>query len=191
MVCRPLATHDFPPKLLPKLLPKLQIPMKATSLILSSVLLATGAAHGVVYTLSGTMDPIQATTNPTNSGSGTGTIAGNYDDVTNLLDYTITWSDLTGTVTNMHFHVGAPGVAGGVDLGVPGPWSSPQTATGIALSAGQETNLLGGLWYLNIHTTEFGGGEIRGQVGVTPVPEPAVALLGALGLFGLARRRRA
>ncbi len=164
--------------------------MKATALLVSA-LLATGSAHGVVYTLSGSMDPVQATTNPTNAGAGTGTIAGSYDDATNLLDYSITWSDLTGTVNNMHFHLGAPGVAGGVELGVPGPWSSPQVGSGIALSGAQETNLLGGLWYLNIHTTEFGGGEIRGQVGVTPVPEPTVAFLGAIGLLGLARRRRA
>ena len=43
--------------------------------------------------------------------------------------------------------------------------------------------------YLNLHTTSFGGGEIRGFL--TPVPEPGSAALLVLGgAMGLARRRR-
>jgi hypothetical protein len=38
-------------------------------------------------------------------------------------------------------------------------------------------------WYFNIHTSTFGGGEIRGQI--LPVPEPSVLALTALGLGGL------
>lgn len=56
-------------------------------------------------------------------------------------------------------HVGAPGVPGGVDLGVPSPWTSPKTGSGIVLSASQESNLLAGNWHLNIHTQNFGGGR--------------------------------
>ena len=102
-----------------------------------------GQANAAVYVLSGDMDVFQALTNPSNVGNGTGTIAGDYDDVTNSLNYSITWMDLTSAVTNMHFHVAPVGMSGGVDLGIPSPWSSPQVGSA-TLTASQETNLLSG-----------------------------------------------
>jgi hypothetical protein len=41
----------------------------------------------------------------------------------------------------------------------------------------QVSQLQSGLWYVNIHSTTFGGGEIRGQI--IPVPEPATVMLAA------------
>ena len=151
-----------------------------------------GQANATMYVLSGDMDVFQALTNPDNIGSGTGTIAGDYDDVTNSLNYTITWMDLTSDVNNMHFHVAPVGVSGGVDLGIPSPWSSPQVGSA-TLTDTQETNLLSGNWYVNVHTLDFPGGEIRGQVIVNPVPIPAAAWLfgsGLIALFGIARRKQ-
>ena len=165
--------------------------VSVVGLALIGIFLA-GQANATVYVLSGDMDAFQATTNPSNTGNGTGTIAGDYDDVTNSLNYSITWMDLTSSVTNMHFHVGSVGVPGGVDLGIPGPWSSPQVGSA-TLSALQETNLLSGDWYVNVHTVNFSGGEIRGQVIVNPVPIPAAVWLfgsGLLGLIGIARRKK-
>jgi len=161
--------------------------------IASILLLLSTPSQALLYDLSGDMDVFQATTNAGNVGNGTGTISGSYDDVSNLLSYSIDWADLTSSVTNMHFHLGAPGVPGGVELGIPGPWSSPEIGTDIALSASQETNLLAGNWYVNVHTANFGGGEIRGQVLVSAVPVPAAVWLfaSALGLLGWARRKRA
>jgi len=151
-----------------------------------------GQTNAAVYVLSGDMDVFQALTNPSNVGNGTGTIAGDYDDLTNSLNYSITWMDLTSVVTNMHFHVAPVGVSGGVDLGIPSPWSSPQVGSA-TLTSSQETNLLSGNWYVNVHTANFGGGEIRGQVIVNPVPIPAAAWLfgsGLIGLIGTARRKQ-
>ena len=152
-----------------------------------------GPANAAMYVLSGDMDVFQATTNSGNVGNGSGTIAGDYDDVTNILNYSIEWMDLTSPVTNMHFHLGAPGTPGGVDLGIPGPWTSPQIGVGIPLNISQEANLLAGNWYVNVHTQNFGSGEIRGQVLVNAVPIPAAIWLfgtALVGFIGMSRRRK-
>ena len=47
----------------------------------------------------------------------------------------------------------------------------------------QESDLLKGLWYINIHSDFAPLGEIRGQVNVVPLPA-AIWFFGA-GLFGL------
>ena len=167
-----------------------------TSLITTLAILALSASsHAAVYSLSGGMDELQAGTNggfgaTSSTGTGIGTITGSYNDVTNLLDYSITWSGLTGPATTAHFHLGAPGVSGGVQLGI-GDLTSPSEATGVAISDAVETNLLAGNWYVNIHTAAFTGGEIRGQVAVSLVPEPGstVLALGAVGVLFLRRRR--
>jgi hypothetical protein len=106
------------------------------------------------------------------------------------MSWSITYRDLIGpNITNAHFHGPAPA---GTDTGVQIQQLTPFTAnplTGTAtLTAAQETMLLGGLMYYNIHTDFDASGEIRGQV----VPEPALIGLLSIGALGLlARRRRA
>ncbi|MCA9232049.1 MAG: CHRD domain-containing protein [Planctomycetales bacterium] len=172
--------------------------MKAKFLAaLTIAALSLSTSQAAIYNLSGLMDVLQAGTNGgfgAGTGIGTGTISGTFDDVSKLLDYQLTWQDLSGPATNMHFHLGAPGVSGGVQLPIPSPFTSPKIVSGVALSATQESNLLAGNWYVNVHTSAFTGGEIRGQVNVSQIPEPATAGLAAAACFGIAalvRRRRA
>jgi hypothetical protein len=67
-------------------------------------------------------------------------------------------------------------------------WDALEGNGGTTLAA-QLPSILAGLSYINFHTTQFPGGEIRGQI--IPAPEPttlAIWGLGALGC-GLAYRR--
>jgi hypothetical protein len=55
--------------------------------------------------------------------------------------------------------------------------------------AQQEADLLNGLWYVNVHSVDHTGGEIRGQL--VPVPEPQTyAMIAGFGLLGFAAYRR-
>lgn len=54
----------------------------------------------------------------------------------------------------------------------------------------QLPNILGGTAYINFHTVQFGGGEIRGQIVPIPEPETYALMLAGIGLIVLARRQR-
>ena len=150
------------------------------------------AAGAAIIHLEANLDGSQEV--PPNQSAGTGFAAVTLDDATNLLSWDVTWSDLSGPAIAMHFHgpadvgVNAPPI---VDLEPISGLTSPSIGS-TTITASMASDLLDGLWYLNIHTAEFRGGEIRGQVNVIPVPA-AVWLFGSglIGLIGLARRRKA
>ena len=100
--------------------------------------------------------------------NATGTINGTYNETTNTLNYTITWTGLSGPPTASHFHGPADrNTAAGVAVPIPLPTNPTEsgTVTGTAtLTDQQEMELLNELWYYNIHTGQNPGGEIRGQV---------------------------
>jgi hypothetical protein len=126
--------------------------------------------------------------------AATGFAFGWIDDVALTLTWDLTFSGLSGPAVVAFFHGPAPvGVNAGVQNPVPGPLPgvaglTAAHVTGSAnLSAIQVAQLLQNLWYINIHTTLYPAGEIRGQV-LAPVPA-SLLLLGS-GLLALAAGRK-
>lgn len=189
-----------------------------TLLITVGLLCAGNLAQGatIIYTanLSG------AAESPANASPGTGLVTVTLDDVLNTIRIVASFSGLSGNTTAAHIHAstavpgtGTAGVATttpsfvGFPLGVTSgsmdqtydmTLASSYNATFITANGGTvstaytalKSAMNAGTSYFNIHTSAFGGGEIRGFL--TAVPEPStVALSGMLGsLLAFARRRR-
>ena len=121
--------------------------------------------------------------NPANVSTATGTGTLSYNAVTRTFDLTMTVVAIAAAEPNLRFHIHqqAVGVNGGiiVDLfnrsgGVDSPGNlgaiTPTAdgfvyqVNGVPLPVVNEASLFAGNTYLNIHTTAFPGGEIRGQL---------------------------
>lgn len=142
----------------------------------------TGASLGQTFTYDFILEGLQEV--PPNASPATGTGHVEIDTLTNLMSWHIEFSGLIAPQTAAHFHApAAPGVNGPVVI--PLPNGSPIIGS-TTISDTVEGHLLAGLMYVNIHTTAFPGGEIRGQVVPTPAP---LALLGLGAAVALRRRR--
>jgi CHRD domain/PEP-CTERM motif len=162
--------------------------MKKLSITLLLLALPCLGWGQLVYNISAMLEPTQEVPARPSMGSGMGWGTLNAD--TNWLDFNVTFSGLTSPQTAAHFHSpGPPGVNAPVEI--PLPLGSPIHFMG-TLTDLEESQLLSGLFYVNVHTTMFPGGEIRGQLVVgSAVPEPSTyGLFGAAALVGLVAYRR-
>lgn len=144
-------------------------------------------ATAATIPLSAILNGEQASSGVETDGSGSATIT--LDDVSNVLTWDVNWLELAGDFTVAHFHgPAAPGENAGVQVSIPAT-GSPATGSEVITSQ-QATDLLAGLWYINIHSDAAPSGEIRGQViptQVVPVPTSIVLMLS--GLIGFAAFR--
>jgi hypothetical protein len=115
---------------------------------------------GFAQTFSATLNGAQEVPPVPTPATGEATLELLGDDT---LSFVITYGGLLGTESAAHIHGPAPaGVNAGVQF--PLPPGNPKVGVVGPLSAQQKSDLLDGLYYINIHTSVFPGGEIRGQI---------------------------
>jgi hypothetical protein len=97
----------------------------------------------------------------------TATGVGTFSLEGNTLTYDIVYSGLSSAASAGHIHGPADAnSAADVLIGFsPGPTGTSGRLTGtLTLNDAQKAHVVGGMTYANIHTGNFGGGEIRGQI---------------------------
>src|SRR6202142_2864244 len=100
---------------------------------------------------------------PANTTAGTGEVTATYDSDSKKLTWKGTYSGLTGPATAAHFHGPAPeGKNAGVM--VPTNPNGPSFEGSATLNDAQAKALMDGDMYVNVHTADNKGGEIRGQL---------------------------
>jgi hypothetical protein len=124
--------------------------------------LTEAAPSSFNITLAGTQEV------PSNPSTGLANLTATYNDATNVLSFNLVFTGLASPTTVAHFHgPAAPGVSALPVIaftGFPAGVTSGSYSNSYVLTATQETELLTGLWYVNIHTSTSPGGEIRGQL---------------------------
>ena len=134
--------------------------------VTACALLASLGARAEIVHFQAKLDGASETPPKMTDGHGAAEVT--LDTNAKTVSWTIDYSGLSGPATMAHFHgPAAVGVAAGVAVPITPPMGSPITGTA-SVNDGQVGDLRAGLWYINVHTAKYPGGEIRGQVVKTP-----------------------
>lgn len=103
---------------------------------------------------------------PANASAGSGMAEVTVDPSSMKASWKVSYSGLTGPVAAGHIHGPAPE---GKNAGVVVPFAKESVAASpimgqATLTAAQYADLKAGNWYVNLHTAQNPGGEIRGQL---------------------------
>jgi len=120
----------------------------------------------------GTIAMTGAQETPPVTTAATGTIDANYNRLTKTLSYNIVFSGLVDSAVAAHIHgLGEVGVKADIvqtfanfPRRKAGSYSGSLLIDGVKFT---EEYLLGGRYYINIHSKTYSGGEIRGQLILT------------------------
>jgi len=122
---------------------------------------AAGAVHAATLNFKATLAAASET--PPTTSAGTGMVIAALDTDTKTFRYKVFYSGLTGPAMAAHFH--GPAAVGAKAPPVLPVTAAPSPFNGEAvLTDAQIAGLEAGMWYFNIHTAAFPGGEVRGQV---------------------------
>lgn len=155
--------------------------MKRLALVLLFVVAAAPAVYAqttLVANMTGGQE-VPGPGDPDGTGTAIVTITGN------TINYTIVVRNITLPPVAQHIHTGGPGVANPPLVDLPGTWvgntligsttAAPATIAAILANPGG--------FYVNVHTTDFPGGAVRGQLAVAPAGSiPTASTWALIGL---------
>jgi CHRD domain/PEP-CTERM motif len=189
--------------------------IKGFALLLGAALIASNAFAAPIMYVASLSGPNES---PPNSSTATGFAIVTFDSMANTMRVEVSFSGITTGTTASHIHcctappfTGTAGVATttptfpsfplGVtsgtydmtfDLTLASSWNSAfisaHGGTPLSAEAALAAGLSSGEAYLNIHSNQFPGGEIRGFL--VAAPEPETLLLAGTALAGLVMLRR-
>jgi hypothetical protein len=123
--------------------------------------LTWGYSQAATETFKGTLSGAAEVPPVTSAGTGTATVT--FDPATKMVTYSVTYSGLSGPAAAAHIHCGAAaGANSGVAVAFPSP-ASPISGSA-TLTDAQAADLEAGKCYVNVHTADNKGGEVRAQL---------------------------
>ena len=132
-------------------------------LCIALLVAASSWSQAVTFTFRNPMNGAQEV--PPSATGGAGYVVTTYDTATGQFTWNANACCLSSGMSGAHYHGPAgPGVDAGIQVGIA---TNPLTGSATITTA-QGAQLLAGLWYLNFHTSNFPGGEIRGQIQRSP-----------------------
>ena len=139
-------------------------PLFRTLVLASTLGFALAAAPAMAATEKFTADLTATAVVPPTASTASGMADVTFDTASKMLSWTVTYKGLTGKPSAAHFHgPAAAGANAGPVVGLTGSLDSPIKGS-FALNDKQASELEAGMWYLNVHTSKYADGEIRGQV---------------------------
>lgn len=156
-------------------------------MFVSTIFFDQNSATADIFNFEGDITSSQEVPSDTGS-SASGFLTATYDDATGQLDWNINFTGVTATA--IHFHNEDIGVNGPVvvNIGNISGLGSPNIGS-TTLTTELGDDLVSGRFYVNIHSSAFPAGEIRGQV-LLAVPEPSGLLVCCVAGLVLVTNRR-